>query len=221
MKQFTFNIKNYSGKVLIHQTVNSRIEDMSKWKTLLFRLVQISTIKEQVYQIEPNIQDTSPSTSFTFWYNDFIEAKNAWQQNPNANTERNLMFWSCIYEAMQYTDIEMSFVDDNNNPVRNNSEVFAYVNHLFAMIELDKRMPLNQTIGWRTKLKFGKYSQWTYRQLLDEHPDYLEWLHDKADSNSTMVYFAHQFCVEHSDEISAAIEKEEHRKAAWKAYYSK
>lgn len=215
------NLENYSGKPIAGINTNFAGND-NEFTALLMQLINMSTLSNKVAKIkyfnEPSIEQTKP---FYFYYNDFIEAKNLYQITPSPENKRNIMKWKCVYKALTLTDIQIIFLNDNDEPVENNVKLLEFITHFFAAIELDEVLPLNSTIGWRSKIGFGKYAKYTFRQILDQNPSYLDWLKDKSDSTSSMVNAAHKFCVEHSEEINNAMNMEEHIKNVWKMYYSK
>ena len=219
MNNYYCKLESYSGKTLMD--VNANFDGSAdEFKTLIGQLISMSTLHGKIYAtIYSDESSTEYAKPFNFYYNDFIEAKNVYQDQ--RTPENPLRKWQCIYDALTLSDIQIVFVNDNDEPVENNDKILEFIKHFFAAIELNKVLPLNQTIGWRSKIGFGKYSKYTFRQVLDQDPDYLGWLKDKSDFSSRAVDAAHKFCVEHTQEIDEAIHKEEHRKSVWKAYFGK
>lgn len=221
MKNFYCELKAHNGATLMD--VNSNFDGTTpEFSTLLMQLVNMSTLHNRVAAIKyPDEPSTEYARPFNFYYNDFIEAKNLYQEAPTPENKQRIMKWMCIYDALTLSDIPIVFVNDNDEPVENNTKLLEFIKHFFATIELNKVLPLDQTIGWRSRIGFGKYSKYTFRQVLDQNPDYLGWLKDKSDFSSRAVDEAHKFCVEHAQEIDEAIHKEEHRKSVWKSYFGK
>lgn len=203
--------------------VNSNFDGTSKeFAELLMQLVSMSTLHGKVAKISfPDEPSTEYAKPFNFYYNDFIEAKNLYQESQTPENKTKIMKWMPIYDALTSTDIQIVFVNDNDEPVENNAKLLEFIIHFFAAIKLDAVLPLNSTIGWRSRIGFGKYAKYTFKQILEERPDYLDWLKDKSDFSSRAVDAAHKFCVEHAQEIDEAVEREEHRKSVWKSYFGK